>query len=210
MTNDDPSDARAGPKPRRADTAVREALVESRQALKGFLLRRLGEPEAAEEVLQDFVLRAMARSGNLREIGSLRGWLGKVLATAIADHRRRSARQRHRELATDPSDLERVAAEPDAALDETVCTCLYRLLPTLRSEYANLIWRIDLAGEPRACVAAARAVTLGTLAVRLHRARMALKRRLMEMCRTCPEHGFLDCGCDVARATCGRLRARKP
>lgn len=190
----DELDATAEP----ADATVRRALVESRRQFLNFLRRRLGSSEAAEDVLQAFMLRAIERSPQLRDVHAVRGWLSRILATTIVDHQRRSARQRQREAVMSPNDLEAFEVEPDDELDEAVCNCLYKLLPTLKPEYAEVIWRVDLLGEPRERVAASLEITLNNVTVRLHRGRQALKKRLEEMCLTCPVHGFLDCRCEEA------------
>jgi RNA polymerase sigma-70 factor (ECF subfamily) len=179
-----------------ADAAVRRELVEGHRDFLSFLMRRLGDRDAAEEVLQAFMARALARAPDLKEVLSVRGWLGRVLATTIVDHHRRVARRARRETATDPSDLDEMPIEPDAEIERQICFCLYRILPTLKPDYAELIWRIDLLDEPRDRVAVALSLTLGNLNVRLHRGRRALKARLEAICLTCPEHGFLDCRCD--------------
>lgn len=184
-----------------ADAAVRRALVESRRQMLSFLQRRPGSSEAAEDVLQAFMLRAIERSSQLRDVRTVRGWLSRILATTIVDHQRRSARRRQQESVMNPNDLEAIEIEADEELDEAVCNCLYKLLPTLKPEYAEVIWRIDLLGESRERVAASLGVTLNNVTVRLHRGRQALKKRLEEMCLTCPVHGFLDCGCEEAERT---------
>ncbi len=84
-------------------------------------------------------------------------------------------------------------------LDFIICVCLYKLLPTLKAEYANILWRADLVGESREGLAAALDITVSHLRVRLHRARQALRQRLEETCRTCPIHGYLDCQCDYSK-----------
>lgn len=87
----------------------------------------------------------------------------------------------------------------EAELQAAICACLHELIATIKPDDANLIRRIDLNEEPRAAVAADLGLTPATLAVRLHRARKALKQRLVDLCLTCPEHGFMNCGCDTAR-----------
>jgi RNA polymerase sigma-70 factor (ECF subfamily) len=101
---------------------------------------------------------------------------------------------------TEPEALERAAEAiaPDPEVDGIVCDCLYKLLPTLRPDYADVIWRADILGEPRDRIAASFGTSLNNVNVRLHRGRQALKRRLEETCLTCPVHGFLDCRCDEA------------
>lgn len=100
----------------------------------------------------------------------------------------------------DQQDLELAseAITPDAEVDRVVCDCLYKLLPTLKPDYADVIWRADILGEPRDRIAVSLGTTLNNISVRLHRGRQALKKRLEEMCLTCPIHGFLDCRCEEA------------
>jgi RNA polymerase sigma-70 factor (ECF subfamily) len=180
------------------DAAVRRALVESRQDLLAFLHRRLGSRQEAEDVLQRFSLRALERASDLRDVRTVRGWLGRILASTIVDHQRRAIRRRRREVAMEQADIESLAVEPDVELDGAVCNCLYKLLPTLKPDYAEVIWRADILGEPRDRIAASLGTTLNNVTVRIHRGRQALKKRLEEMCLTCPVHGFLDCRCDDA------------
>ena len=188
------------------DAAVRRALVESHRDLVRFLRRRLGSSEEAEDVLQRFILKALERSNGLRDVRTVRGWLGRVLATTIVDHHRAAATRRKREHAVDPevlANLPEALIEPDAEVDEAVCQCLYKLLPTLKPEYSAVLWRADLLGEPRERLAVSLGTTVNNVTVRLHRARRALKARLEQMCHMCVAHGFLDCQCEEAE------RARK-
>ncbi|OQM73409.1 RNA polymerase sigma factor [Manganibacter manganicus] len=180
------------------DTAVQRALVEVRQEIMRFLENRLRDRDEAEEVLQRFSLRALERSFQLRDVRTVRGWLGRILATTIVDHQRDRIRRRKRETEVDPDSLENHSAESDVGLDATICNCLYRLLPTIKAEYADIIWRADILGEPRDRLAASLGTSLNNITVRLHRGRRALRKRLEEMCRTCPIHGFLDCYCEKA------------
>jgi RNA polymerase sigma-70 factor (ECF subfamily) len=192
-----------------ADTAVRRALVEGRQHVLRFLIRRLGDADAAEDVLQTFMLRAIDRSEQLRDVRAVRGWLSQILASSIADYGRKVARQRQREVVMAPTDLESFQDGFDEELDEAICNCLYKLLPTLKPEYAEVIWRVDLQEQPREAVAKDLGITLNNLTVRLHRGRQALKTRLEQMCLTCPVHGFLDCDCDAAEKVRARFQALK-
>jgi RNA polymerase sigma factor (sigma-70 family) len=189
------------------DAAVRRAVVESRQDLLAFLRRRLGSRDEAEDVLQRFSLRALERASDLRDVRTVRGWLGRILASTIVDHQRSAIRRRRREVAMEQTDMESLAVEPDGELDGAVCNCLYKLLPTLKPEYADVIWRADILGEPRDRIAVSLGTTLNNVTVRVHRGRQALKKRLEEMCLTCPVHGFLDCRCDEAERIRQQLAA---
>lgn len=181
------------------DAAVRRAITENRRDILAYLVRRLGSPEAAAEVLQAFAVHALQRSGNLRDVQRVRGWLARVLATTIADYHRAATRARRREFPLGDADPDCdsfiVTSEDDAA----VCNCLHKILPTLKPKYAEIVWRADLLGEPRDRIAATLGTTANNVTVRLHRGRQALRKRLEETCLTCPEHGFLDCRCEPER-----------
>jgi len=58
------------------------------------------------------------------------------------------------------TNIENLAFEPDVELDGAICNCLYKLLPTLKPDYAEVVWRADILQEtargdvpylPRAC-----------------------------------------------------------
>jgi RNA polymerase sigma-70 factor (ECF subfamily) len=82
--------------------------------------------------------------------------------------------------------------------DAELCACFEPLIPTLKPEYAELLRALDLDGESTEAVAERLRVTPNNLKVRRHRARQALRKRLEETCRTCAEHGCLDCTCRPA------------
>ena len=184
------------------EAVVRRALAEGHDALLQFLTRRLGSRDEAEEVLSAFYIRILDRAHDLRHPASLHGWLRRVLTTTIADH------YRHRAVSS-KAETDWAVTTMANALEETegtLCICFYKLLPTLKPEYAEVIQRVDLEGEPRKTVAADLGVTVNALGVRLHRGRAALKRRLQQTCLTCPVHGFFDCHCEYAERVRNAVR----
>lgn len=181
-----------------SDRAVRTALVESYGRFWSYLRKRFRVQAEAEEVLQAFMLRALERSADLRGISAVRGWLSRILATTIVDfHRQRSRTIREARFTAELND--RLVMDDGAEVDHDVCECLYRYLPLLKTEQAEVIRRIDLAGEPRELVAVETGVTVNNITVRLHRARQALKGHLEEMCADCLDDSYLACRCSDAR-----------
>lgn len=184
----------APPSPIASDRAVRTALVESYGRFRSYLRKRFRVQAEAEEVLQAFMLRALERSTDLRDTNSVRGWLSRILATTIADfHRQRPRAIRELPLTAELND--RFVVDHSAEADQNVCECVYQYLPLLKTEQAEAIRRIDLAGEPRELVAIETGVTVNNITVRLHRARQALKGHLEEMCTACREESYLACRC---------------
>lgn len=70
-----------------------------------------------------------------------------------------------------------------------------RLAATLKPEYAEALEAIEVAGTPVKIFAEQKGLSPNNAGVRVFRAREALKRRVMESCGTCAEHGCLDCTC---------------
>lgn len=161
------------------------ALIEGRNAFLGFLVKRLGNRAEAEDVFQDFCIRVLAHKDPLRNVERMDAWLYAILRSALNDHYRKAARRRHV--------AEAMAAEPEDWAEDAA-----GLLSELRPADADLIQRIDLQEDDRASVAADMGLRDGTLAVRLHRARSALKDSLLSHCGTCCETDRDDCYCPPA------------
>lgn len=182
-----------------ATPEILATLVANHRDFLAFLESRLGSRATAEEILQSAFVRTLERGGAIRESESATAWFYRLLRNAITDHYRRTGREAR------ALDLEAGAAEPwvDEELRTRVCRCIDFLLPAMKAEYADVIRRVDLEERPLAEVAAALGITANNTAVRLHRARQALRRELERTCRTCAEHGCLDCRCGEKP---GRLR----
>lgn len=78
---------------------------------------------------------------------------------------------------------------------------MHALIPTLKDEYAGILRAVEMEGASVGDVAARLDITPRNAAVRLHRARQALRKRLETTCGTCTEHGCLDCSCSGSGGT---------
>jgi RNA polymerase sigma-70 factor (ECF subfamily) len=72
-----------------------------------------------------------------------------------------------------------------------------RLAGTLKAEYAEALQAIDVEGEGVKAFAEQRGLSASNAGVRVFRAREALRKRVMESCGTCAEHGCLNCTCQT-------------
>jgi len=69
------------------------------------------------------------------------------------------------------------------------------VVENLKPEYAEVIRAVDLGEQPLTEFAREHGLSASNAGVRAHRARTALKKRLVEACGSCAEHGCLDCTC---------------
>ncbi len=176
------------------DTSPVSALVEGRGAFLGFLVKRLGNRAEAEDVLQEFCLRVLARKDQLREVDRMDAWLYAILRSTLNDHFRKSARRTRLAGAAAREPQEWVVDAPSQMA--RLCTCPGGLISDLRASDAELIRRIDYGEEDRGVVAQDLGLSRNALGVRLHRARAALRDALMKYCGDCCRaEGRDDCSC---------------
>ena len=178
-----------------------ERLVAGHRQFLAFLERRVTDRALAEDLLQDAFVRTLERGDALRDEGSAVAWFYRVLRNAVIDHHRRTG-TRSRALAALARELDD-AVEPPPELRGAICACVGELARTLKPEYAQAIRRVELDGLAVREFADEAGITAGNAAVRVFRAREALRRQVTAACRTCAEHGCLDC-------TCGSRRTAAP
>lgn len=173
------------------------ALNTQRDAFRAFLVARVGEAEA-EDILQNGLLKAVQRAGELQDDAKLTAWFYRLLRNALVDHYRARGASRRRDdaLATLAESLgEDVAAAP-VGWEAQLCTCLGSVVDTLKPRQAELLRRVDLNGEPVQAAAGALKLTPNSASVALHRARKELRTRLEAFCGACAEGACLDCNCE--------------
>lgn len=172
---------------------VISTLVENHREFLQFLERRVGSRAVAEDLLQDAFVRGVGRVETLRDEERATAWFYRSLRNALIDHYRRTGAS-ERALATLAAEFDE-AQPPDAELHDTVCKCVGRLATTLKPEYAKALQRVEVDGVSVQAFAEEAGITANNAAVRLFRARQALKKRLEVSCGTCASHGCLDCTC---------------
>lgn len=168
-------------------------LVDSHRNFLGFLERRLGDRALAEDILQDAFVKSIERGAELRDDTSAVAWFYRLLRNAVIDHERRVG-TRNRTLVSLAREMER-AVEPPYEMRGPICTCITQLASTLKPEYATAIQRIEVDGLPVQSFADEVGISANNAAVRVHRARQALRREVMASCGTCAEHGCVECTC---------------
>lgn len=177
-------------------TAV-AVLVENHRAFLRYLERRVGDRALAEDILQEAFTRVIGRPGRLPPDEAVIPWFYRSLRNAAIDQfRRRGAADRAFEAFARELDAHEV---PAGETEREICACVTRLAGTLKPEYAEALDAVEIQGTPVKAYAEQRGLTAGNAAVRVHRAREALKKRVRESCGTCADHGCVNCTCGSGR-----------
>ena len=174
--------------------AAASQLARQRAGFLAFLRARLGSREEAEELLQAAYAKALKASSAVREDEKVTAWFYRLLRNALIDHWRKKAAE-GRAATAYGMETARRAKISEESLTRRVCACVKGLVDTIKPEYAEAIRQVDLAEESVRDFARKAGVSPNSASVRLHRARASLKKRLIETCGKCSEHGCRDCDC---------------
>ncbi len=179
-------------------TQAIDDLILQRGKFLQFLRSRVDTVTTAEDILQNAYVRAMEKSSTLHNDESAVAWFYRILRNAVIDHyRHRAAEDRALDRwAQDLIDLDQTTQPaPDQVTHDIVCRCIEQVMTTLKPQYNDILRRIDLGGSTLEAFAKSANITTGNAAVRVHRARHALKKQLALTCGTCAEHRCVDCTC---------------
>jgi RNA polymerase sigma factor (sigma-70 family) len=153
-----------------SEEIVRLLLAEKGRLLT-FLEERVGSRADAEDLLQIAMLRVVTKGHALRSRDRIIPWFYRVLRNLLVDwHRRRAAAARAlRRLERTVS----VTQDQDEALWRQVCSCVSRILVTLRPEYTEILGRVEVDQQPVVEAARELGISANNASVRLFRARRA-------------------------------------
>jgi RNA polymerase sigma-70 factor (ECF subfamily) len=150
------------------------------------ILRLMGSPEDAQDVLQDSFVRAFEKIGQFQGDSSFYTWIYRIAVNlALTEHRKhrgRGAQPRCEpasvRLAVEPAD-ESPDTDPSAALERTERELMVQsALGELGPEHRAVVVLKDFDGRRYEEIASLLNIPIGTVRSRLHRARMELADRL--------------------------------
>lgn len=170
---------------------VTSTLFAHRSAFKAFLTSRVGNEADAEDLLQNGLVKALQRAGEIKDGEKAVAWFYQVLRNVVVDHvrSRNAAHRRDEAWMTDT-----VTLTEDAEAERQICACFEKMLPGMKANHAELLRRVELQGESVASAAASLGISANNASVTLHRARAELRTKLTDFCGDCA--CLDDCGCE--------------
>jgi RNA polymerase sigma factor (sigma-70 family) len=188
---------------------VTELLVAHYREFLRSLEHRVGRRDVAEDILHDTFARALDKLGTVRDSEAILAWFYQALRHATVDYYRR-AKLSERVQTRFAEEVDAVAEPPETA-PAKVCECATRLIATLRPEHSDALHRIEVEGASIKGFAEERAISTSNAAVRVFRARDALRRELATACGPSAARGCASCRCgedeDTAADALGSRRS---
>jgi RNA polymerase sigma-70 factor, ECF subfamily len=175
--------------------------------LRAFVQRRVADPQRAEDVLGEIVLRIHRNLDRVDDHEHLTRWVYRISRNAIVDEYRRAERERARERALPDDAVELVGGEvgdDDPTVLQELAVCLRPLLAGLPPEQRRALELTDLEGLTQVDAAGREGVSVSGMKSRVQRGRRRLAELLGRCCDlTLDAHGTpmdytprADCRCD--------------
>jgi len=157
--------------------------------LFGVAVRICRDPDAAKDLVQDTLIRAMCAWRSFQAGSNLRAWLFRILTNGFITGYRK--RRRHQRFASErPGDAltalygrdqDRTDDIVAGVIADELCDEVKTALDRLGPEYRDVVERADLRGEKYRDIADALDLPIGTVMSRLFRARRMLEGDLTEL-----------------------------
>lgn len=153
--------------------------------LLAFAVRRTGERADAEDALQDACVRAWVAFDDLRDAGSVRAWLYRILRGVLTESQARTTRRRQLVSITrlETAHEELVGGDGDAVFHEVAARLTSEevrvALAQLPEDFAVVVELHDIDGFKYQEIADVVGVPIGTVMSRLSRGRRLLAGALM-------------------------------
>jgi len=162
--------------------------------IRRYISGMVRDPAEAEDLTQETFLRAHCRQETLRDPNAARGWLYRIATHVCLDRLRTRVRQPSLDSAQEPEHGRAMALETPPAHERLeraeTSACVQRCLDYLPDSYRAVILLFEAHGLTAPEIAELLGVSVGTVKIRLHRAR----RRLQEV---------MEIGCTVSGKSSG-------
>lgn len=150
--------------------------------LKGFLRKRVGDDQAADDLLQDVFLKIHMRLDTLEDPARLQSWVYQIARNAVSDYYRARGT-----LPLEEQDLiggEEADAEEQGTneLEEELAGSVKAMMDCLPEVYREALWLDTFEGVGQAEIAARLGISLSGAKSRVQRARAQLRQMLFECC----------------------------
>ena len=156
--------------------------AELRRVLHDFIARRVSDPDSADDLTQDVLLKAHRSGTDLDELGDVAAWLYRIARNTLVDHyRHRDRHPRPGELPLEVAALDLDGDDADAARVQ-LARCLRPMVEGLDPIYRDALTLTDLGDLSQAEAARRAGVSSSTMKSRVQRARAQLREAVSACC----------------------------
>ena len=183
---------------------MRSAYRDLEGRLRPFVARRVSSPADADDVMQDVFLRMQRGMADLRDEERFGPWVYQVARSAIADHRRASARHPLATLPEHDAVDDPIELEDDCAVERELATYIAPFVAMLATPYREALTLTELEGLTQKGAAEMMGLSLSGMKSRVQRGRHQLRKLLDDCCEIALDARGRVIGCEP------RVDGRRP
>lgn len=165
-----------------------------RDRIYRYVLTFVHESSDAQDLTQETFLRAYSRRDQLHDPNTVRGWLYRIATRVCLDRLRQSSRAAKSKRGEDSSAIDLIPSTSPSPLEvaerKQTGACVQRCLDFLSDRYRAVILLHEAHSLTAAEIAELLGENVGTIKIRLHRARHKLQE-------------IMQIGCAVSQSTSG-------
>ncbi len=158
--------------------------------LRAMLRAKIGNPDDAEDLLQDILLKSYQQLPSLKDETKLKAWLTRVARNAIVDH------YRQKDRSPDLSNESLWYATHEEGVLEELSDCIRPFVDALPADTAALIKAVDLQGASQKQLARQQGLSYSGLKSRVQRGRLQLRQLYQACCELELDHRGQPMGCE--------------
>jgi RNA polymerase sigma-70 factor (ECF subfamily) len=153
---------------------------EYRTIIHRFTLNRVSDPDFAEDIVQDVLLKAYRRLDTLKDSEKVLPWLFQITRNTITDHYRRGKPLVELDENFPAAEIE---FDFDSDILKEISGCVRSLVDELPDKYRSAIQMSEIDGVPQTQVAEKLGVSYSGAKSRVQRGRQMLKESLLCCCQ---------------------------
>jgi len=156
--------------------AFRRLVANNRDRLYRMAFAWTGDPQLADDLVQQTLLKALTNQKQLRDFAAAEGWLFRILANCLTDYRR----AKREFLSGDNLELVDKVTPEKRLKEEELVQKVRQAVQRLPINHRQVVTLIDLEEFSYASVAQILDIPVGTVMSRLCRGRRALRETLLD------------------------------
>lgn len=157
---------------------IEQVWKEYHSKLYGFIMKRVGDPSLANDLLQEVFVKTYAKIGTLKSDQKIQSWMYQIARNTIIDYYRT-----HKPEIEVPESLKSPADDPGDKSRREISECLLPMIRNLPPHYREAVMMADIEGLTQKEVASKQKLSLSGSKSRIQRGRALLKDMLLECCR---------------------------
>ena len=148
--------------------------------LRGFLVSRVNNPDDAEDLLQEILIKTHKQLDSLKDPGKFKSWLFQIARNTLIDYYRKPERLLSSESLPELADVRHENAQE--AMRRELSHCIQPFVENLPKAYREAIEAVDLQGQSQKELAAELKLSHSAMKSRVQRGRQKLAALFKECC----------------------------